>query len=55
MNSFLEYEALIKNLESMLQEKMLDLKKEEESHKLLYDRYESLLDKKNPRQDVENI
>jgi len=33
---------------------MLDLKKEEESHKLLYERYESLLDKKNPR-EVENI
>ena len=46
---------MIKSLENMLQEKMLELKKEEESHKLLFDRYESLLDKKNIKQEIENI
>lgn len=39
----------------MLQDKMLDLKKEEDSHQLLYNRYESLLDKKNSKQEIENI
>jgi len=39
----------------MLQEKMLELKKEEESHRVLFDRYESLLDKRSSKQEIENI
>lgn len=46
---------MIKNLENMLQEKMLELKKEEESHKILFDRYESLLDKRGSKHEIENV
>lgn len=50
-----EYEGMIKNLENILQEKMLELKKEEESHRILYDRYESLLDKRTSKRELENV
>lgn len=37
-----EYERLIKSLEETLEKKLSELKKEEEEHKLLHDKYEAM-------------
>lgn len=37
-----EYEKLIKSLEETLEKKLIELKKEEEEHKLLHDKYEAM-------------
>ena len=37
-----DYEKLIKSLEEVLEKKLIELKKEEEEHKLLHDKYEAM-------------
>lgn len=37
-----DYEKLIKSLEETLEKKLIELKKEEEEHKLLHDKYETM-------------
>ena len=37
-----DYEKLIKSLEEALEKKLVELKKEEEEHKLLHDKYEAM-------------
>lgn len=37
-----DYEKLIKNLEEVLEKKLVELKKEEEEHKILHDKYEAM-------------
>ena len=37
-----DYEKLIKTLEEALEKKLVELKKEEEEHKLLHDKYEAM-------------
>jgi hypothetical protein len=37
-----DYEKLIKSLEEALEKKLIELKKEEEEHKLLHDKYEAM-------------
>ena len=45
------YEKLIHNLEEVLEKKLVELKKEEEEHKLLHDKYEAMYS----RAKIENI
>lgn len=37
-----DYEKLIRSLEEVLEKKLVELKKEEEEHKLLHDKYEAM-------------
>ena len=37
-----DYEKLIHSLEEVLEKKLVELKKEEEEHKLLHDKYEAM-------------
>ncbi len=46
-----DYEKLIKTLEEALEKKLVELKKEEEEHKLLHDKYEAMCG----RAKMENI
>ena len=46
-----DYEKLIKNLEEVLEKKLIELKKEEEEHRLLHDKYEAMYS----RAKVENV
>ena len=46
-----DYEKLIRNLEEVLEKKLMELKKEEEEHKLLHDKYEAMY----TRAKIENI
>lgn len=46
-----DYEKLIRSMEEVLEKKLIELKKEEEEHKLLHDKYESMYS----RAKLENI
>lgn len=37
-----DYEKLIKSLEDVLEKKLVELKKQEEEHKILHDKYEAM-------------
>lgn len=41
-----DYEGIIKNLENALEKKILELKKEEEEHRLLAEKYDTMVQKK---------
>lgn len=46
-----QYEKLIRSLEETLEKKLMELKKEEEEHKLLHDKYEAMYS----RAKMENV
>ena len=46
-----DYEKLIRGLEEVLEKKLIELRKEEEEHKLLHDKYEAMYS----RAKMENI